>query len=164
MQRHRDTGGRRQVRRPNNHHHLGIELDSVGLTIRLPKDKLKNLRKILKTWRGRKASKKRELLSLIGSLQHASKAVRQGRSFLRRLIELSMARKGLNDDIRINKSAQSDIRWWCEFAQKWNGTSMLCRFNRLNPLSGSLQTHQGIGAVGHMGKKPGFNFNGCLAC
>ncbi len=40
---------------------LGIELDSVGLTIRLPEDKLKNLRKILKTWRGRKAGKKKRI-------------------------------------------------------------------------------------------------------
>ncbi len=137
---------------------LGIELDSVGLTISLPEDKLKNLRKILKTWRGRKAGKKRELLSLIRSLQHASKAVRQGRSFLRRLIDLSMARKGLNDDIRINKSAQSDIRWWCEFAQKWNGTSMLCRFDRLNPTIWVTSDASGNWGCGAYGEEAWFQF------
>ena len=70
---------------------LGIELDTRKMEIRLPAEKLERLRKLLAEWEGRKAGKKRELLSLIGYLQHASKAVRQGRSFLRRLITLSTA-------------------------------------------------------------------------
>jgi len=57
---------------------LGIEL---ALEIRLPADKLQQLRKQVHDWRGKKAAK-RELLSLIGSLQHACKAVRPGRSFM----------------------------------------------------------------------------------
>ena len=79
---------------------LGIELDSVGLTIRLPEDKLKNLRKILKTWR---AGKKRELLSdhCVKSSSPKKELPSQADGFV------YVARKGLNDDIRINKSAQS---------------------------------------------------------
>ncbi len=82
---------------------LGLELDSVELTIRLPDDKLVKLRHA-----DAEGSQSRRIA--VCSLQHASKAVCQGRSFLRRLIDLSTARRGLNDDIRINKSAQSDIR------------------------------------------------------
>ena len=68
---------------------LGMELDSSALEIRLPADKLARLRALLLTWRGRKACRKRELLSLIGSLSHACRAVRSGRAFLHRLIDLS---------------------------------------------------------------------------
>ena len=112
---------------------LGMELDSQKMEIRLPADKLERLRQLLTDWKGRKAGKKRELLSLIGYLQHASKAVRQGRSFLRRLIALSTAVKKLDNFVRLNISARSDIQWWSLFAARWNGTSMLMCFDRANP-------------------------------
>ena len=72
---------------------VGIELDSGAMEIRLPQDKLTRLKSDLAGWRGRKACKKRDLLSLIGVLSHACKAFRAGRSFLRRLIDLSMLAK-----------------------------------------------------------------------
>ena len=91
---------------------LGMELDSHEMAIRLPADKLERLRQLLTDWKGRKAGKKREPLSLISYLQHASKAVRQGHSFLRRLIALSTAVNKLDNFVRLNVSARSDIQWW----------------------------------------------------
>lgn len=67
---------------------LGIEIDSMAMEVRLPKEKLARLRSDRSTWRGRKACKKRDLLSLVGTLSHACRSVRAGRSFLRRLIDL----------------------------------------------------------------------------
>ena len=112
---------------------LGMELDSIALEIRLPQDKLINLRSLLGDWKARTAGKKRDLLSLIGVLQHASKAVRQGRSFVRRLINLSMSVESLDRYVRLNVLARSDIHWWFEYASLWNGTSMLFQFDRQHP-------------------------------
>ena len=58
---------------------LGMELDSINLEIRLPQDKLDRLRQTLREVRGMKACRKRQLLSLVGILSHACKAVRAGR-------------------------------------------------------------------------------------
>ena len=88
---------------------------------------------LLNDWCGRKAVKKRDLLSLIGYLQHASKAVRQGRSFVRRLIDLSTVVKQFDGYVRLNISARFDIAWWHLFAEQWNGMSMLYTFQRANP-------------------------------
>ncbi len=74
---------------------LGIELDSVKMEVRLPGEKLGHLRKCLREWKGMKACRKRDLLSIIGHLSHACKAVRAGRSFLRRLLDLSMSVRGM---------------------------------------------------------------------
>ncbi len=104
---------------------LGLELDSIAQEIRLPEDKLTSLRALLKSWRGRKACRKRELLSLIGSLSHASRAIKPGRSYLRRLIELSASTRRLDQFIRLNKQARADIEWWACFAGSWNGTAMM---------------------------------------
>ena len=111
---------------------LGMELDTIAMEIRLPADKLR-LQKLTREWQGRKAGSKREFLSLIGILQHAAKAVRQGRSFLRRLIDLSTVAKQLDHFIRLNQAARSDIRWWYEFAESWNGTSMIIQAKKDNP-------------------------------
>lgn len=74
---------------------LGLELDSQALVIKLPLEKLHSIKAALTSWKGRKSCRKQELLSLIGILMHASRAVRAGRSFLRQLIDLSMTRQNL---------------------------------------------------------------------
>ena len=112
---------------------LGMELNSITKIIRLPDDKLAKLRLLLQDFGGRKAMRKRELLSLVGYLQHASKAVRQGRSFVRRLIDLASLVHRLDGFVRLNTSARSDIIWWKVFAAQWNGTSMLYNYCRANP-------------------------------
>ena len=104
---------------------LGMELDSMAMEIRLPREKLERMRADLYTWRGRKACKKRELLSLIGSLSHACTAVRAGRSFLRRLIDLSTEVKHMDHYVQLNRDARSDIEWWAQFSSSWNGVAIM---------------------------------------
>ena len=91
---------------------LGIRIDTARFIISLPPEKLTRLRVLIRKWRGRRACRKRELLSLIGQLQHACKVVRAGRTFLRRMIDLSMVAKKTHHSIRLNKAFQSDLLWW----------------------------------------------------
>ena len=104
---------------------LGIKIDSVAGILRLPSDKLQRIRASLASWRQRKACRKRELLSLIGILAHASEVVRVNRIFLRRLIDLSMQGSKLDHCIRLNAAAKSDLEWWFRFIENWNGVSFL---------------------------------------
>ena len=41
--------------------------------------------------------------------------------------------KQLDHFIRLNQAARSDIRWWYEFAESWNGTSMIIQAKKDNP-------------------------------
>ena len=54
---------------------LGISLDMVRMEIQLPPERLEALRLAIQSWRGKRACRKRELLSLIGKLSHACKVV-----------------------------------------------------------------------------------------
>ena len=108
---------------------LGIELDSVTMEMRLPADKLRSLKEVLISWRGKKAGRKRDILSLIGSLAHACKVVKPGRAFVRRIIELSKQTRELSHFVRLNKEARSDIEWWYQFAGAWNGVSLMNQVN-----------------------------------
>ena len=91
---------------------LGIEIDSVAMELRLPADKLAQLKLVLSQWHGKKACLKRDLLSIIGSLSHASKVVKSGRAFTRRLIDLSKSVKRSHHHVRLSREARSDIEWW----------------------------------------------------
>ena len=104
---------------------LGIELDSKSLTARLPADKLSRLQALVKEWGDRKSCTKRELLSLIGVLQHTSSVVRFGRCFLHHMINLSTTVTKLHHHIRLNREFRSDLQWWSLLAPKWNGLCFL---------------------------------------
>ena len=112
---------------------LGIELVMEVMEIRLLADKLARLVQSLNEWRGKKACHKRELLSIIGLLSHACKVIRPGRSFSRRLIDLSNKVSNLDYFVRFNQSARSDLEWWFQFAKQWNGKAMIyCRQKELS--------------------------------
>ena len=104
---------------------LGIEVDSDSMVLRLPRDKLLALKERLASWRGRQSCTKSELQSLAGSLQHACKVVRSGRTFLRRVFELLRGICESYHHIRLNNGMRSDLAWWDLFLDSWNGVSML---------------------------------------
>ena len=112
---------------------LGLVVDTKAMEIRLSHSKLTQLQATLEVWRGRKACKKRELLSLIGVLSHASKAVGAGRTFVRQLIDLSTVVKHLDHYVRISLSSRADIEWWYQFASSWNGVSIMTMVNKEKP-------------------------------
>ena len=75
---------------------LGMELNSITKTICLPDNKLAKLRLFLQDFffpffflGGGGGGGKRELLCIIGYLQHVSKAVRHGCLFVRQLTDLT---------------------------------------------------------------------------
>ena len=112
---------------------LGIELDTIAMEARLPAEQLSRLRSSIHTWQGRKSCTKRELLSLIGDLQHASSVVSPGRTFLRRMIQTSTIGKKPYHHIRLGRDFRSDLTWWGLFLEAWNGVSLLRAVKRDSP-------------------------------
>ena len=104
---------------------LGIEMDLRERVLRLPADKLLRLRALCAQSLARRVTTKRELLSLVGLLHHASTVIRPGRSFVRRLIDLSTSVRALDRPLRLNRCARDDILWWHAVAADWNGCSWL---------------------------------------
>ena len=61
---------------------LGITLDTRRMEIRLPEEKLLHIRNEILNWLPKKNATKREILSLVGLLQHATKVVKCSRTFV----------------------------------------------------------------------------------
>ena len=67
---------------------LGIEIDTVAQQLRLPENKLQQLKRTLATnWSNTKNPTKHQLQSLIGLLNHPASVVPPGLTFIRELIE-----------------------------------------------------------------------------
>ena len=68
--------------------YLGVRLDSVAMTAYLPADKLARIIAMIDGFRHRRRITKRELLSLLGHINFASRVIRPGRSFISYLLKL----------------------------------------------------------------------------
>ena len=127
---------------------LGIELDSLLLQARLPKDKFDRTTSLLEEWSLKRSCKRKDLESLIGHLQHACKVVPQGRSFLRRMINLLCAFRRDDHPIRLNRKFFLDLTWWRELFHSWNGCSFL-QYPQWAPLPDFEVSSDASGALGY---------------
>ena len=96
---------------------LGITLDTAHMEISLPQDKLLRIRDTFKV--AKENSYKREILSLVGLLQHATRVMRCGHTFVARMYATAAKVKQLHFFTTLNKEFQSDIAWWHAFIQCW---------------------------------------------
>jgi hypothetical protein len=103
---------------------LGIIIDSDRMELRMSEDRLNDIITELKRWDSKKSGTKRELLSLLGKLVFLSRVIQPGRTFLRRLFELSTKVELLHQKVKLNADARDDISWWLQFAYSWNRVSV----------------------------------------
>ena len=105
------------------------------MSLRLPDEKLERLRSLLVSWRGQDSHTRKELESLAGMLQHASRVVRPGRTFMRRVYDLLAQTQQFKPHfrVRLNSECKADIEWWSNFIHLWNGTSILRPIRVRNP-------------------------------
>ena len=61
---------------------LGFELDTLAMEVRLPQDKLAELKELVHQWVGRRSCSVKDLESLIGKFGHAVQVVVPGKMFL----------------------------------------------------------------------------------
>lgn len=103
---------------------LGIIIDNLKQELRISVERLLEISSLLKEWENRTFCSKRQLLSLIGKLTFCSKVIKCGKTFTRRLIELSKKAQYLHQKLYISKYAQMDIAWWSSSLEKCNGVCM----------------------------------------
>ena len=104
---------------------LGILLDTIWMEARLPEDKLSRLQTTVVSWLDKRKATKRQILSLVGLLQHAAKVVRAGCIFVQRMYSVAAQVRELDHFTRLNKGFRSDLYWWHTFVSDWNGCGFL---------------------------------------
>ena len=90
----------------------GIELDSVLMEARLPPDKLVKYHDLIASFLRRRKITLREIQSLTGLLNFACTVVVPGRTFLRRLIDLTIGTHSPHFLIRLTRKVKEDLKVW----------------------------------------------------
>lgn len=103
----------------------GIEIDSMALVCRLPDLKLDKMRECLRLAKRKRTMTLKDLQSLIGLLNFACLVVVPGRTFLRRLIDLTCGISQPHHHIHLNCDARADLDMWSHFLENYNGKSVL---------------------------------------
>ena len=104
---------------------LGISLNTQLMLARLPDEKLSRIRNQVSAWLSHRKATKRDILPLVGLLQHATKVVTPGRTFVSRMYRLAARLKKLSHFTRLTSGFRSDLRWWHLFITHWNGLSFI---------------------------------------
>jgi len=104
---------------------LGIELDTLQLEMRIPADKRQDLLRIIGSLLTHRSTTRRELVSVLGKLSFIARALPSGRTFLRRLYDLSKAtvHKPKHSVLRLPEAACEDLSWWADALHAWRGRS-----------------------------------------
>ncbi|CAG2223265.1 unnamed protein product [Mytilus edulis] len=104
---------------------LGVLIDTGEMTLSLPDRKLADFHGLLQTFQNKRRATKRQLESLIGSLNWASQVIQGGRSFMRRMIDLKNTLKNHSDKALLNSDFSADLEWWLKFMKTFNGRTCI---------------------------------------
>ena len=103
----------------------GIELDTLKWELRLPGNKDVKIRSQLNNIKKKRTVKLKELQSLLGMLNFACLVVIPGRTFLRRLFNLTCGIHKAYHHITLNIEARADLAAWSIFMESFNGKSLI---------------------------------------
>ena len=126
---------------------LGIELDTLAMQARLPKDKLQTYTQSIANTIADPSLTLRQLRSIIGQLQFATKVIPAGRPFLRRLHNLTIGRTVMFQNIQLPSQAIDDLQTWLTFLEHHNGVTLITPRSGNHPSLCSDASKSGYGAI-----------------
>ena len=129
---------------------LGIELNTVEMTVALPKEKMNEIRDCLVNVCSQSKITKRGLQSLVGKLSWATQVIYGGRFHLRRLLDRIAGLRYPSHRTRLTQDMRADMVWWINFMQVFNGRTYMVDSRPTAPLTiDACRTAGGIHFMGH---------------
>ena len=106
---------------------LGSTIDSIAMELSLPMAKVEKLKMSIQTLVQKGSATKRELDYIGGLVSHCSYVVRGGRTFSRRIFDLSASYSRNSKCIPLDDSILVDLDWWFHFCECFNGKACILR-------------------------------------
>ena len=91
---------------------LGVAIDTRSRTLSLPTSKLSEMKDLVFHWLSKRRASKRDILKFLGKLNWCARVVRGGRTFMRRLIDLSSRLRSNHHRTWLSTEVRKDILWW----------------------------------------------------
>ena len=106
---------------------LGITIDSVNMELSLPQEKVDKLKSTIARLVSKGSATKRELECVGGLVSHCSYVVRGGRTFSRRIFDLSASYSRDTRAIPLTDAILEDFKWWSNFCACFNCKACIVR-------------------------------------
>ena len=106
----------------------GIELDTCKLEARLSQDKIDKCTNMIQDFLKRKKVTLKDMQSLMGLLNFTCSVVVPGRTFLRRMINLTVGVRRPMHMIHLTSAVKGDLHLWLQFLTQFNGKSFFLDF------------------------------------
>ena len=104
---------------------LGIEIDTLAMTLTVPRFRVDELNVELHHWLDQSTHTKHALQSLLGKLSYVSACVRLGRVYMCRLLNALRAMTSRHSELQITDDMRADIEWWIYLLQHYNEVSVI---------------------------------------
>ena len=105
--------------------YLGIQIDSLSMTLKLPPSKMEKLHMELEFFLGRKRATLKQIQRLAGVLGYCSTLIRGGRTFSHRVISLLKCFQHNRRYVTLDNNFHLDLDWWWQCAVWFNGTARI---------------------------------------
>ena len=106
---------------------LGLEIDTILMVLRIPQNKLEQVKSKLLHIKGKQKVTLKHLQQLVGLLNFCAKAIPSVRAFNRRFCDAMCGVKKQSHHIRVSVEMKEDINMWLYFLDRFNGT---CYFDK----------------------------------
>ena len=109
---------------------LGLQVSSVDLHLRLPGEKIKQIRVEASQLLRAEICTARKLAQFIGRLNATAQAVFPAPLFYRHLqrdLQQTLSQNGqdYNSSLQLSREAREEIQWWQQHLSQWNGRSLI---------------------------------------
>ena len=107
--------------------YLGVMFDSSAMEMRVPPDKLTEIKSEIGLWSRKTTITRKNLQSLLGKLFWVSRVVRLARIFMGRLLQQlrDMSSMGDNVKVKLSEDSRKDLKWWGRYLEHFNGIQMI---------------------------------------
>ena len=107
--------------------YLGVEFDTINMVMRVPAEKVEEIREELSHWVRKTTVSKKKLQQLLGRLFWVSRCIKFSRVFMSRLLIQLKSMHGLPDHkkILLSEDCKLDIAWWARYLRRFNGTELI---------------------------------------
>ena len=107
--------------------YLGVLFDSDTMEMRVPPEKLAEVKSEIRIWSKKTMITKKGLQSLLGKLFWISRVVRFARIFMGRLLQQLRNMSELGDNVKrkLSEETKKDLKWWDRYVEHFNGVQMI---------------------------------------
>ena len=107
--------------------YLGVLFDSINMQMRVPPEKLCEIKSEIGKWSRKSTITRKNLQSLLGKLFWVSRVVRLARVFMGRLLQQlrNMTNIGENVKVKLSEDSRKDLKWWARYLEHFNGIQMI---------------------------------------